>query len=221
MKCPNCGKEIANDSKFCEFCGVIIQKSNKQVDIRWMLLPALVVAMLAVFNFSIDPKSAKTIYGVIAFTPMVLTFLVSLWFGIKKKMPYSFIVVVGLVTVTNLWMVFACNNPWKNDYMYDCFDSPGASIYFRSDGELNIIKMEDYISSFSLYSEREEEFQKYSHAVVKELERRGKKDVHEYSDTYSYCYPSNLYWSLFITEFFLVLLYIIYAILAEKNRWKF
>ena len=21
MKCPNCGKEIANDSKFCEFCG--------------------------------------------------------------------------------------------------------------------------------------------------------------------------------------------------------
>ena len=21
MKCPNCGKEIANDSNFCEYCG--------------------------------------------------------------------------------------------------------------------------------------------------------------------------------------------------------
>lgn len=27
MKCPNCGKEIANDSRFCEFCGTkIVQK---------------------------------------------------------------------------------------------------------------------------------------------------------------------------------------------------
>ena len=24
MKCPNCGKEIAEDSQFCEYCGVKI-----------------------------------------------------------------------------------------------------------------------------------------------------------------------------------------------------
>lgn len=30
MKCPNCGKEIANDSVYCEYCGVQVQ--NTQVD---------------------------------------------------------------------------------------------------------------------------------------------------------------------------------------------
>lgn len=28
MKCPNCGKEIANGSAYCEFCGAKIQVSN-------------------------------------------------------------------------------------------------------------------------------------------------------------------------------------------------
>ena len=28
MKCTNCGKEIANDSVFCEYCGTAIQVSS-------------------------------------------------------------------------------------------------------------------------------------------------------------------------------------------------
>ncbi len=30
MKCPTCGKEIANDSKFCEFCGAKIEQPVAQ-----------------------------------------------------------------------------------------------------------------------------------------------------------------------------------------------
>lgn len=30
MKCPNCGKEIANDSQFCEYCGVKIVSTNDE-----------------------------------------------------------------------------------------------------------------------------------------------------------------------------------------------
>lgn len=29
MKCPNCGKEITDDSKFCEYCGTKVVKENK------------------------------------------------------------------------------------------------------------------------------------------------------------------------------------------------
>lgn len=40
MKCPNCGKEIAEDSKFCEFCGKKIQSmgDNKKKTILWVSL---------------------------------------------------------------------------------------------------------------------------------------------------------------------------------------
>ena len=37
MKCPKCGKEIANDSKFCEFCGTKISKP-KSIKILWVVL---------------------------------------------------------------------------------------------------------------------------------------------------------------------------------------
>jgi len=30
MKCPNCGKEITDDSLFCEFCGAKVKKATKK-----------------------------------------------------------------------------------------------------------------------------------------------------------------------------------------------
>lgn len=32
MKCPNCGKEIANDSYYCEFCGTRIKEVEQDTD---------------------------------------------------------------------------------------------------------------------------------------------------------------------------------------------
>lgn len=69
MKCSKCGNEIANDSVFCEFCGTKVENSktilvrqNKQVDIRWCLLPAMLIISIAVgfvyynysYNYSYD-----------------------------------------------------------------------------------------------------------------------------------------------------------------------
>ena len=31
MKCPNCGKEIANDSVFCEFCGTKLERADQPI----------------------------------------------------------------------------------------------------------------------------------------------------------------------------------------------
>lgn len=45
MKCPKCGRDIANDSKFCEYCGTQIKHSdnNKPVWITLAVLFALSV----------------------------------------------------------------------------------------------------------------------------------------------------------------------------------
>ena len=47
MKCPNCGREIANDSVFCEYCGATLKENasnnEKQVNVRWALLPAMLM----------------------------------------------------------------------------------------------------------------------------------------------------------------------------------
>lgn len=37
MKCQNCGQEIANDSRFCEFCGAKISKPRR-IKILWIVL---------------------------------------------------------------------------------------------------------------------------------------------------------------------------------------
>ena len=49
MKCPNCGKEIANDSKFCEYCGTKLVKKlpiTKKKLLPW-LTGCLVVGIIA------------------------------------------------------------------------------------------------------------------------------------------------------------------------------
>lgn len=43
MKCPSCGKEIAEDSKFCEYCGVQVKKNIKLLDLAQLMFSVLVL----------------------------------------------------------------------------------------------------------------------------------------------------------------------------------
>lgn len=42
MKCPNCGKEIAEDSQFCEYCGTkikfVVNNSTDKPKVKWVQL---------------------------------------------------------------------------------------------------------------------------------------------------------------------------------------
>ena len=42
MKCPNCGKENANDSLFCEYCGtkikIVVNSSTDKPKVKWVQL---------------------------------------------------------------------------------------------------------------------------------------------------------------------------------------
>lgn len=50
MKCLKCGKEIANDSKFCEFCGAKIEQKIKAFSLKKLIIIclSLVIIILAV-----------------------------------------------------------------------------------------------------------------------------------------------------------------------------
>ena len=47
MKCQSCGREIANDSKFCEFCGAKISKQNSHKSLWIAIVVGICVILLA------------------------------------------------------------------------------------------------------------------------------------------------------------------------------
>lgn len=103
MKCSKCGKEIANDSKFCEFCGTAItgkcSTEVKRVDIRWALLPAMLLSTFALMNMWSHMNYSPlyiTGYAPVAIIPPVILFIVALWYGIKKKVAISFVLIIGV-----------------------------------------------------------------------------------------------------------------------------
>ncbi len=50
MQCPKCGKEIPNDSIFCEACGARMKKSRKAL---WIILSVVLAVVIAVVAFAI------------------------------------------------------------------------------------------------------------------------------------------------------------------------
>ena len=56
MKCSNCGKEIPNDSIFCEACGARIKKSRKAL---WIILSVVLAVVIAVVAFTIIKKEQE------------------------------------------------------------------------------------------------------------------------------------------------------------------
>lgn len=63
MNCPKCGNEIANDSNFCEFCGVKLRlyTSSIKVDKLFIVLTLLNLACLCI-AYSVHWESF-TVFG--------------------------------------------------------------------------------------------------------------------------------------------------------------
>jgi predicted nucleic acid-binding Zn ribbon protein len=55
MKCPNCGKEIANDSVFCEYCGTKVETSMPSATrlnwLKWLGLICIAVGIVLALRF--------------------------------------------------------------------------------------------------------------------------------------------------------------------------
>ena len=62
MKCPNCGKEIANDSVFCEYCGTPIKNAKKSKKNLWITLGVAGVVLIALIVIAGGSGSSDTSY---------------------------------------------------------------------------------------------------------------------------------------------------------------
>lgn len=60
MKCPNCGEEIANDSKYCESCGYKLKRNYGPLDRRRIIIWVMAIMgfLLGFFFFYIDNPAA-------------------------------------------------------------------------------------------------------------------------------------------------------------------
>lgn len=91
MKCSNCGKEIAEDSKFCVYCGTqvtnftenveVVQKPKDEISVGLNIISFLIplIGLISYFSCRKDsPKRAKSVlkYALIGLViSIVLQFL--------------------------------------------------------------------------------------------------------------------------------------------------
>ena len=115
MKCPKCGKVIADESKFCEFCGTQVASPQNvaqetSVHVRWLLfVTTLFICLFNVFAFyEIFLHSAYGKYphfdtGVLWIVPAIslILFIIGLILSIKKKLK-------GIYTIM-LFLIFGIN----------------------------------------------------------------------------------------------------------------
>lgn len=112
MKCPKCNNEIANDSKFCEFCGTSIEHSNNKniiqnckVNIQWLLYVAMLfTCMLNYFIMEIQAYEADTLAFGLFFVQLCI-FIPSLVLCLKKKIFFSMLILSLFLFLGNLMIL--------------------------------------------------------------------------------------------------------------------
>lgn len=229
MKCPKCGKEIANDSAFCEFCGAKTKRRNMQVDIRWALLPAMLLATLAILRtWSIMNYSPvyRTNGVVFAMIPPAMVFLITMWNGVKKKVALSFVLIIGI-------LFFSCSGMFLDIVNHDGYLQYSTEIYYNDvDKNYKSVKLVTDgnetaagVHNTSELNEAEQQLKQLRSYILNKLEQDGATNIDgDYGILGSPYYGGGVTWVgiflLPLTCIFL-LLYFVYAFLAHKKGWTF
>ena len=223
MKCPICGNEIANDSLFCEYCGTPIKIDNtKHVDIRWALLPAMLIATFAMWVrwiiYKADYQTDFVLLGLFALISPTILFLVSLFYWIKKKVPTSFFLIMTCFFYLNCSMFIGfldlnCEYIYKTDISWH-------------DGH-NERSVELYNETMAFDESDKESLRQGRREIIDALEKNGMVVGNEDD----YIYASKCYYNTggnqdigelsFLLTSVLFILYLIYALIAQKKGWKF
>ena len=236
MKCPNCGKEIANESQFCEFCGTIVKRDAllgvKLIDIRWALFASMVIATIAMYYSLYSHRLIQfglwdhtTLYALLI--PICL-FLITCWLGIKKKVRMSFILAMGLFLSANGMMFYASVNTnhcyryevqidWDDEEVYDYCGSVylstpyNYSIRDEKRAKEELIQMQ--LALMESMSKDGKKIHPQNHAIINGEMHNGVVVIGKY-------YPFLSGWAIWI-PIFTFIIYIIYSFIATKKNWMF
>jgi predicted nucleic acid-binding Zn ribbon protein len=232
MICPNCGKEIANDSQFCEFCGATIKENasnnSKQVNIRWALLPTMILTTIAVWSHYESGNQCIRIDfdAFVTFLPSLIILILSLWQLIRKKITWVFFLIIGVLFLSNAVMFYEI-----------IYSDPGESMYYKTiywnEGEDNYsIQLSSIERPDSRGCFHEKDTEKANKAILTCEEYilsslRNQKNVQidsgneEISRTSIHKHYESIGESCFMIAMTLSLLYILYALIARKKNWKY
>lgn len=225
MRCPKCGKEIANDSQFCEYCGAQLKNAGK-VDVRWALLPIAIMSAFAVwllYEFGSEDLYVVD-YFFMTLIPFVIIFAVTLWLVIKKKVPISFFILITIIFISSIGMVYERVKAPSKIVLYN-------TIYAESESKNCRIDILEYVNTNErgCYSDddiddAERTVSVASKDVLSSLTRANKKNVRKayFTPMKSHKYDKNYqYEDMLLVAVFAFVLYIVYSIIAYKKQWKF
>lgn len=228
MICPKCGEEIANDSLFCEYCGTqIIKDKVKRVDIRWALLPAMLITTYALFELwwlvQLD-NNFLWVIGAIPFTLSLLIFIYTLPKAFKKEVPKSFLLMMLMLLIANGTMEYGLLNPevrYETDT--DVWWTPANRE--ESYKEFTTICQTSYSSDDpDFVRERGDYFRRRTKDMIEDaLRANGACDIYFEDNIYKEYHASMDYVPIFIlcVVLFFFFIYLVYAFIAHKKGWKF
>lgn len=215
MKCPKCGKEVANDNLFCEYCGAQTKRGNKQVDIRWALLPAMLFATIEIMLFwgrNEYDQDEMNLFANCILLLAVIFLIVAIWVVIKKKVANSFCLLMFTFFLLNGALVF------------DTLDSVYAikRIYVIHSSNVEIGETSLEIKTRYTWRLINKVDLMWKH-MIPELENDGIDDIIEYSYETNYmhneCHDIGLVACAIATCLFIF--YFLYAFIAYKKGWTF
>lgn len=220
MKCPKCGKDIANDSLFCEFCGEQVDTGGNKINeylipIRWLLFVAmgLISSSNAFFYEYIDCRKdywdwvTWSVVPLLSFIVCIPCFILT-W---KKKLSRIFTLLMFSLFVLNTTIVVfiaELESHYETDYHW---------IIYKGD---IAIGERDFSRAYYTSSEMDNQIRGIKEAI----------NFDENSDRAPYCIETRNYdktldiakflvYSVFLTlEFLLGFLYLFFSSFRQLKK---
>ena len=222
MKCPNCGKEIAEESQFCEYCGKKVQPTSGEcgIYIGWLLIVALLFVCLINFAFMpVSNASDAWDFSILLIILQVVVLFVGLVMAFLKKIRLPLIILTCVQFSLGIMLCIDAMNYNSASILGTTY----AKLYKNHTATSFIIAEESIQGEdrhgYPLHIEAIDNCKGFAQEISKPNLQYSIGDIQWYTSR-TYCFWVHTYiyaWA----DIVLVLLYIIYAFIACKKGWQY